>query len=124
MGAEFFSGVAWGAFNLCTVNFVFDAVSPAKRVRCLGYFSLINGTALFAGTSIGGLLADRFHFLPGSPLLSLILISGVLRLIAHFLLSGKFQEVRSSAPKVSSLKLFFSVVGLEPLTEEKKPYQE
>ena len=113
---EMFSGFVWGGFNLCATNFIYDAVSPQKRVRCLGYFNLINGTAIFLGSLLGGFLAD---WLPpvrwGYSLLTLFLISGILRLGAHFWLSPQFREVRESARPVSSRQLFFSVVGIRPV---------
>lgn len=113
---EMFSGFVWGGFNLCTANFIYDAVSPAKRVRCLGYFNLINGIALCAGASLGGVLAERLPIIWKSPLLTLFLISGVIRFFAHFLLSQRFQEVRKSARHVSSGQLFFSVTGIRPIS--------
>lgn len=112
---ELFAGFVWGGFNLCAVNFIFDAVSPGKRVRCLSYFSLFNGVAIFAGSWLGGFLVGRLPPVFGSSLLSLFLLSGVGRMAAHFLLSGKFKEVRSETRPVRSLDLFFSVVGLRPL---------
>lgn len=115
IGVECFSGFIWGGFNLCATNFIYDAVSPEKRVRCLGYFNLINGVATASGAYLGGFLADKLPPMNGSPLLSLFFISGFLRWMAHFLLSRNFREVRDSTHKTSSLKLFFSVVGIRPL---------
>lgn len=112
---EVFGGFVWGGFNLCATNYIYDAVSPEKRMRCLGYFNLINGCAAFAGISLGGFLADRLPPLLGFSILTLAFISGGLRFLAHFFLSRHFQEVRASAQKVSSSQLFFSVVGIKPL---------
>ena len=112
---EMCAGFVWGGFNLCATNFIYDAVSPEKRVRCLGYFNLINGTCLFAGATIGGFLATILPPLWGWSLLSLFLLSSLLRAAAHFLVSGQFKEVRDSTRKISSLRLFFSVVGIRPL---------
>jgi predicted MFS family arabinose efflux permease len=112
---ETFSGIIWGGFNLCTTNFIYDAVSPDKRVRCLSYFNLINGTAAFAGASLGGLLADKLPPANGSALLSLFLLSGVLRFFADFILSRHFREVREETHPASSVQLFFSVLGIRPM---------
>ncbi len=119
---ELFAGFVWGGFNLCATNFIYDAVSPEKRVRCLGYFNLIQGAAIFSGASLGGFWAGHLPSFGRSPLLALFLISGILRLAAHFLLSPNFQEVRQTAKKVSSLKLFFSVVGIRPLAGENQEW--
>ncbi|MDO8730925.1 MAG: MFS transporter [Candidatus Omnitrophota bacterium] len=118
MLVEFFAGFVWGGFNLCAANFIYDAVTPEKRVRCLGYFNLISGVAIFAGALIGGFLADRLPPLLGLPLMSLFLLSGLLRFTAMLWPWGRFKEVRESARKVSSRQLFFSVVGIRPLAGE------
>lgn len=112
---EFVAGFLWGGFNLCTTNFIYDAVSPDKRVRCLGYFNLINGTAIFCGALLGGYLADRLPPFMGYRLYTLFCLSTVLRLSANLFLSRHFKEVRVSAQKVSSRDLFFSVLGIKPL---------
>lgn len=112
---EILAGFIWGGFNLCATNFIYDAVSPAKRVRCLGYFNLINGIAIFAGAGIGGFLADRLPPVAGHAMYTLFIVSGVLRFCAHFFLSRRFQEVRARARYVSSGQLFFSVLGFRPL---------
>ena len=116
MSVEMFSGFVWGGFNLCTANYIYDAVSPAKRVRCLGYFNLINGIALCLGASLGGYLAEHVTPLFGYRLMTLFLISGLLRFAAHFFLSQKFKEVRASAKHISSANLFFSVMGIRPIS--------
>jgi MFS family permease len=112
---ELFSGLVWSGFNLCTSNFIYDAVAPEKRVRYLGYFNLINGGATFAGASLGGFMADKLPLLFGHSLLTLFLISSVLRFGASLFLSRHFQEVRETAKKVSSIDLYFSVLGIRPV---------
>ncbi|MFH0985072.1 MAG: MFS transporter, partial [Candidatus Omnitrophota bacterium] len=115
---EIFAGFVWGGFNLCSLNFIYDAVSPGKRTRCLGYFGFINGVATFMGAGLGGYLAERLPALNGSRILMLFVISAALRFLSHFLLSRHFHEVRPAAQKVSSVELFFSVVGITPLLEK------
>lgn len=112
---EAFAGFVWGGFNLCAVNYIYDAVSPSKRLRCLGYFNLINGLAIFAGASLGGWMSTRLPPIFGFPLLSLFLVSAAGRFLVHLLWSGQFQEVRTEVKPISSTKLFFSVVGLNPM---------
>jgi MFS family permease len=115
---EVFAGFVWAGFNLCSLNFIYDAVSPGKRVRCLGYFGFINGVATFMGAGLGGYLAERLPLLNGSRILTLFAISAALRFLSHFLLSRHFHEVRPATQKVSSVELFFSVVGITPLLEK------
>jgi MFS family permease len=112
---EIFSGFVWGGFNLCALNFIYEAVSSGKRIRCLSYFAVINGIAIFLGASAGGFLVERVPSFHGSAILTVFLISGALRFLSHFILSKKFSEVRLAAPKISSLELFFSVTGIRQL---------
>jgi MFS family permease len=115
---ELFSGFVWSGFFLCTSNFIYDAVAPERRVRYLGYFNLINGGAAFAGASLGGYLATALPPLMGHSLLTLFLLSSVLRFSASLFLSHKFQEVRATAKPISSMELYFSVIGIKPLVGE------
>ena len=59
MLVQMFAGFAWSGLTLSSGNFIYDAVTPQKRVRCIAYFNVINGVALFLGSSVGGYLASR-----------------------------------------------------------------
>lgn len=113
--AQVISGFIWSGFDLAATNFIYDAVSAPKRVRCLAYYNLINGAAGCAGAAAGGFLAGVLPPLLGYSMCTLFLISGVCRLAAHFFLSRHFSEVRASIEKASSIDLFLSVAGLRPL---------
>jgi MFS family permease len=108
------AGFSWSGVTLCTGNFIYDAVTPQKRVRCIAYFNVINGVALVLGSSLGGFLASRLPPLFGYRLLSLFALSAACRLLFYLLLSRRFREVRP-ARQVSIQELFFSVVGIRPL---------
>lgn len=108
------AGFAWSGITLCASNFIYDAVTPQKRVRCIGYFNVINGTALFLGASLGGVLAAKLPPLQGSPILTLFALSSLCRLVFYFSLFRRFREVRLSK-EVSLPELFFSVTGVRPL---------
>jgi MFS family permease len=114
MGVQMVSGFAWSGVNLSAGNFIYDAVTPQKRVRCIAYFNVINGVALFFGSSLGGYLASRLPPVFGHPLLGLFALSCFCRLSFYLLLSRSFREVRA-AHEVSIQELFFSVVGIRPL---------
>ncbi|MBI4177941.1 MFS transporter [bacterium] len=100
----FFVGAAGAGYNLATANYVFDAVSPPQRARCVAYFSVTNSAGFLLGGLLGGWLGDRlpaaldlgltrFHF--SSPLLTLFCVSGCLRLAALLLFRPAFRELRS-----------------------------
>jgi MFS family permease len=114
MLVQIWAGFSWSGVTLCAGNFIYDAVTPQKRVRCIAYFNVINGVAIFMGSSIGGFLASRLPPLFGFRLLSLFALSCLGRLIFYLLLSRRFREVRP-AHEVSLQELFFSVVGIRPL---------
>jgi MFS family permease len=111
---QIFSGFAWSGVTLSAGNFIYDAVTPQKRVRCIAYFNVINGSALFLGSFLGGFLASRLPPLFGYRMLGLFVLSCFCRLIFYLALSRSFREVRA-AHEVSIQDLFFSVVGIRPL---------
>jgi len=108
------SGFAWAGFNLCATNFIYDAVTPAKRTRCIAYFNVFSGTALCLGALSGGYLVNILPALFGYKILSLFLVASILRFSVVFFFSGKIKEVRP-AEKINSRDLFYSVIGLKPI---------
>jgi len=114
MLVQMWAGFAWSGVTLCTGNFIYDAVTPQKRIRCIAYFNVINGVALFLGSSLGGFLGSRIPPLFGYRLLGLFALSCFCRLSVYLLLSRSFREVRPTQ-EVSIQELFFSVVGVRPL---------
>jgi MFS family permease len=115
LAIELASGFLWAGFNLCTANFMYEAVPAPKRVRALGYFNLFSGAALFSGGALGGWLADRLPPFHGYRLHSLFLLAAMARLGADFVLSRHFADPRPRAPRIRSARLFFSVIGVHPL---------
>ena len=109
------AGFAWAGFNLCASNFIYDAAIPEKRPRCIAYFNFLNGLALCLGALLGGFLVDRLPPIFGYQILSICLVSAALRLSVGLLALGKIKEVRAVA-KVSDTQLFFSIIGVKPLT--------
>ncbi|MDZ4242006.1 MAG: MFS transporter, partial [Candidatus Omnitrophota bacterium] len=112
--AQIVSGFAWAGFNLCASNFIYDAVTPEKRTRCIAYFNVLNGLALCAGALLGGFLLDRLPPLMGYKILALFAVSGCLRMAVALLMPPLIKEVRT-VQKISSERLFFSMIGMRPL---------
>lgn len=110
--AQLLSGFAWAGFNLCTTNFIYDAVTPQKRVRCIAYFNFFIGIATFCGAIVGGYLAPLLPAVNGHKLLTLFLVAAGLRFIASRIFFPGIKEVRRTEP-MSSLELFNSVMGLK-----------
>lgn len=114
------AGAAWGGFNLCSVNFVYESAIPEKRTRCISYYNTTNGIAIFAGTMVGGLLATHLPHLAGNRILALFLLSGVLRALAGLLLLTRVKEVRhvEAAPKEVAMGQKALIPRLHPGLEE------
>lgn len=92
---EAFSGIAWAGFNLSSSNFIFDAVKPENRVRCIAYYKFFEGLAIFAGAAFGGFLINNIPawiFISSIPFV--FLISGILRLITSLILLTTLKEAR------------------------------
>lgn len=110
---QVFAGFFWAGFNLSTSNFIYDAVTPEKRTRCIAYFSVLNGLALFFGAITGGVLLKVLPALFRYKIMSLFVISALGRAAVVLFLSN-FKEVRQ-VKHVSSLGLFYSIIGLRPI---------
>jgi MFS family permease len=104
---QIISGFAWAGFNLCVLNFIYDAVSPQKRVRCISYFNVLNGLALCFGALIGGFLLSKLPPLFGHRILTLLFVSSLFRLTVGLFMPRRISEVRS-VRHVSSNQLFLA----------------
>jgi len=90
---QLLSGFAWAGFNLVSINFLYDATPAKERIACISCFNVANGLALSLGASIGGYLATHLPPFHNSSILSLFILSGLLRaLVAAVML--RFREVR------------------------------
>jgi MFS family permease len=105
---QLFGGFFWAGFNMSASNFLFDAVTPEKRTRCIAYYNAVNGVAIFLGAASGGCLAKVLPHVGGSRLLALFLLSGLIRL-AVLPICSTIREVRQ-VKHVSNLELFYSVM--------------
>jgi MFS family permease len=114
---ELLSGFVWAGFNLCSANFVFEAIEPEIRTHALAFCNLLNGAATFAGAMAGGWLAGRLPAVFGFRLHTLFLVSAALRFAVDFALSRGISEVRPVPEPVPSTELVLSVVGIRPLVE-------
>lgn len=123
MVIQVYGGAVWAGFSLAAGNFIFDAVTPPKRARCVAYYGLVNGVFVFAGSLAGGFVADHlptvyplgpWTWAPAFTLPVIFLLSGVLRLIAAALFLPRFREVRPVEP-IRHRELIFRVSHLRPI---------
>lgn len=130
---EVFSGLSWSGFNLSSSNFIFDAVKPENRVRCIAYYKFFEGIAIFIGAALGGFLINvipAWIFISSIPFV--FLISGILRLIFSLILLPTLREARlieldiehSFFKRYLTIKpsegLIFEVIGKYHKREEEK----
>ena len=94
---EMLSGFSWAAFDLATFTYVYDVVTRQRRGICFSYMNALNGMGIFAGATLGGFLATRLNLGLG-PILSLFLLSGVLRLAVSLSFLPHLHEVRKVTP--------------------------
>lgn len=111
---QIFAGFVWAGFNICASNFIYDAVSPAKRTRCIAYFNMFSGIALCFGALTGGFIVEKLPPIFNYKILTLFLISSVLRIASGLLLPSKLKEVRP-VEKINNNQLFFSMLGIKPI---------
>lgn len=107
LAVQFFAGVCWAGYSLSTTNFIFDAVTPAKRARCSAYYTAFTLASVFLGSMLGGLLTELFRpalelgLMPvaaRSEIQYVIFLSGLFRLATVVLFLRKFREVRNPSP--------------------------
>ncbi|MBM4462457.1 MAG: MFS transporter [Chloroflexi bacterium] len=91
---QMLSGFAWSGFTLASTNFVYDASTPENRMRCIALFNAMNGGAMCFGAILGGYLALYLPPVLGYSLLTLFLISGLLRGLVAVTLLRHVSEVR------------------------------
>ena len=117
------AGLIWAGFSLASSNFLFDAVSPPKRARCVAYQGLINGVAFLVGSLGGGYAASHLPtsfalgpwvWRPVSALPALFLLSGLLRLAAAALMLRKFREVRE-VEAIRHRDLIYRITNIKPI---------
>jgi MFS family permease len=104
-----YDGVAMAAFNIAAGNYLFDAVTPAKRARCTAYNALFVALGTAVGNFGGALLAQYGPVPLGAgglvlthPFSLVLLASAAVRLLANLLLLGSFAEFRLARPEFES----------------------
>lgn len=112
--AQVFSGFIWAGLNLGMSNFIYDAVTPEKRTRCIAYFNVFNGLMLSAGALLGGFILRWLPPFFGYKILTLFLISSALRAYIGLQLPLKLKEVRA-VEKMHSNQLFFNMINTRAL---------
>lgn len=93
-----FGGAVWAGFNLATLNFVIGSSDEDTRVARISYFRASGALGAFAGAVVGGALATHVPRIFAHQLMTLFLLSGMLRLGATLLFVPKLTEPGQSRP--------------------------
>ncbi len=112
---QLISGFAWAGFNLCSTNFIYDASPANKRTGYIAYFNAMSGTAICLGALLGGLLATHLPPILGYSLLTLFLISGLLRVVVATTFFRHIHEVRR-VRKMTTAELIWGKLRLNALS--------
>jgi MFS family permease len=111
---QLYDGLVSAAYAIAAANYLYDIVTPPKRVRCTAYNNLFVMGGMALGTLSGALVATYvptpLHIvLPTAlgggltishPFTLLLLGSAILRLLPSLLLLGTFEEFRLKRPGV------------------------
>jgi MFS family permease len=122
--AQVVSGATWSGFNLAASNFVYDAVTPAKRARAFSYYNVINGLfSVAGGMLIGAAIAEHvpakfslglIHVTLISSLPVVFVVSSIARAVAAAVMLPRFSEVRVAEP-ISTMRILWRLGAGQPL---------
>jgi MFS family permease len=113
------SGLLWGGFHIAAANFLFDAVTPLHRARCMAYYTVLTTIGVTLGAVLGGWLAKHLptrYVIFGlqvefsSVLLVIFCISGAARLLASLGMLPLLREARE-VPRASARDVIVQLFG-------------
>lgn len=96
---QIFAGFVWSGFNLCTQNFIFDAVRRENVVKISSYYSILTNLFAFLGATLGGLLTlftktVHLTFFTTNNYELIFILSCLLRIFVVLFFIKNFKEVR------------------------------
>jgi MFS family permease len=102
----------WGGLNLAATNFLYDAVTPARRHTCIAYFNVVNGLGVSAGAAAGAWLVGEGPAggAPLAPFFTAFVASAALRGLGWIGLARFVREVRT-VPQASLREVVLDLVG-------------
>lgn len=110
--AEMVCGVAWGGFIFSVNNFIYEAVSAQKRIRCFAYYGILTSIAVFCGAWLGGFFMNKLPYFLGYRFFSLTLLASILRFTVAIFLLARIKEARK-IPPFSRQELLQAIWGIK-----------
>jgi MFS family permease len=89
---NFYSGIAWGGFNIASLNYLLYISEREKSNHCIAFYSAIVSIIVFLFSVLGGFLATRIPTFFTYQLQSLFFISSLLRLATVFVFFKMFRQ--------------------------------
>jgi MFS family permease len=123
--ANFFSGIAWGGFNIANFNYLLRTTEKEKSDHYIAFASAATAIGLFVFSLLGGFLSTRLPTLFDYQLQTLFLISFLCRLAVVLFFFRKFRqpEMRVEAGTIELVNetAGYNKVGMEILRQVFRP---
>ncbi len=92
---EAYSGLVWAAYNLSSVDFIYDSADNELIAPFMAYSSILINFGIFIGALIGGWISSSsIVFMGLSAILVAFLISGIARYVIAFAMLPGIKEVK------------------------------
>ncbi|MBM3156724.1 MAG: MFS transporter [Chloroflexi bacterium] len=112
---QLFSGVLWAGFELCTINFIYEAAPPGKRLKYISYHKSLSTLSMALGALAGALLLGVVRPVLGYKILALFVLSAVLRFGITSIMFPKIREVRGTMRSSLVTPLIIPAVTQAPI---------
>jgi MFS family permease len=116
---QFISGISWAAFDLCNQTHISSASPESKRLHYIVYQRCVITIASAVGPLLGAYLLSRIFPVFGSPLLSIFLLSGAIRLIVVVSLVFKLKSADSVRMNENAAPSAVHVIYQAPVEKER-----
>jgi MFS family permease len=93
-------GFVWAGYNVSSLNYALETSSDEERTKLVGYYAAFAGVGIFIGSLTGGIIAPYVPKIFAYSTLTLIFISGLLRLGTGIAMLVMVREVRKLEPSV------------------------
>ncbi|HUI93605.1 MAG TPA: MFS transporter [Chitinivibrionales bacterium] len=90
--ANFFSGIAWGGFNIANFNYLLRTTEKENSDHYIAFAAAVTAVGLFVFSLLGGFLATRLPTLFDYQLQTLFLVSFACRLFVVLFFYRKFRQ--------------------------------
>lgn len=104
---QIIGGIASAAWSISITNFIYDAVTPARRAICVSYTNILVGIGIFLGAIAGGLMLDHLTFLPWNVFFFVFGVSAILRVSSSIAFLPYIKEMRAFEELPKPLLIFF-----------------